>query len=109
MSLALDLEVQFKDATLYQPHVSFATVGPPTAVVIWSTSITGILKLVLDKALELGKEYRPQIEIAAQLAVDAVVEFDLPWIPSSLENTLDEVTRQAGYTAIRAVLDAVLG
>jgi hypothetical protein len=113
MSLELDLEIAMKEAAAYHPRgallkgeVSFA---PQTAVEIWGLSITGIIKLVLDKALELGKEYRAQIEAAARIAVDAVVAFDLPWIPPSIENTLDEATRQAGYAAITAVLNAVLG
>ena len=110
MSLVLDLEVAMKQATQYQPYSPTATAAaePLTAVVIWGTSISGIIKLVIDKALELGKEYRPQIEAAAKLAVDAVVAWDLPWIPDYVENTLDEVTRTAGYKAITAVLDAVL-
>lgn len=109
--LSIALEVQMKLAANYQPYkpTSTATADSLTAVMIWATSISGIIKLVIDKALELGKEYRSQIESSAKLAVDAVVAWDLPWIPEGIENTLDEVTRSAGYAAITAMLNAILG
>lgn len=109
--LSIALEVQMKIAANYQPYAPKAAASAEalTAVAIWGTSISGIIKLVIDKALELGKEYRPQIESSAKLAVDAVVAWDLPWIPDYVENTLDETTRTIGYAAIDAVLNAILG
>jgi hypothetical protein len=81
----------------------------PTAAVVWGFSIREILAKVGEKALELGREYRPQIEQAARDAVDALVTLDLPGIPAVVENAIDGATRQLGYTAITSVLDAILG
>ncbi len=81
----------------------------PTASIVWGFSLAEIIKVLLDQALELGREYRDELEQAAKSAIDAVVAFDLPWIPAGVENTLDEVTRSAGYAAITAVLNAILG
>jgi hypothetical protein len=105
------MEVLFKQAADYRPMQVRATAeaGPVLAMTIWGTSITGILRAVMDQAIELGREYRPQITAAARLAVDAVAEFDLPYIPPSIEGVIDEATQRLGYAAIDAVLDAVLG
>lgn len=81
----------------------------PTASIVWGFSLAEILKVLLDEALELGRDYREDLEQAAKSAVDAVVAFDLPVIPDGVENTLDAVTRAAGYAAIDAVLNAILG
>lgn len=81
----------------------------PTAAIVWGYSIGEIIKVLIDAALELGREYRDDLEQAACSAVDAVVAFDLPLIPAGIENTLDEATRAVGYAAIRSMLDALLG
>jgi hypothetical protein len=81
----------------------------PTASVVWCYSLKEILAKVLEKAVELGRDYRPQIEQAARDAVDALVTLDLPGIPPVIENAVDSATRQLGYTAIAAVCDAILG
>jgi hypothetical protein len=75
---------------------------------IWGVSLSEILKLVMEKALELGREYRQEIEQAAKSAVDALVAFDLPGIPAGIEKVIDEATRTLGYQAIEKVLDALL-
>lgn len=75
----------------------------------WGISIGEIIKVLIDKALELGREYRAEIEQAGKSAVDAAVALDLPFIPPFLEIPLDEATRSAGYAAIDSVLDAILG
>lgn len=81
----------------------------PTAGIVWGFSLKEIIEVLMKEALELGQEYREDIQQAARAAVDAVVEFDLPLIPENIENTLDEATRAAGYAAIDAVLNAILG
>lgn len=81
-----------------------ATVG-----VVWGLSVREILQVVMDKAIELGREYRPQIEEAGREAVDALVQLDIPGIPAIIEGAIDSATREAGYTAITAILDALLG
>ena len=83
--------------------------GEVSVAGFWGLSVTEIIKVVLDKALDLGREYRGEIENAAKAAVDAVVELDLPFIPEGIEATIDSATRAAGYAAVVAVLDAVLG
>ena len=83
--------------------------GLVTTEVFWGFSVAEILKVVLDKAVELGREYRGEIENAAKAAIDAVVELDLPYIPDGVEDTIDSATRAAGYAAVVAVLDAILG
>jgi hypothetical protein len=75
----------------------------------WGISISEIIKVALEKALELGREYRDEIEQGSKSAIDAVVALDLPFVPAVIEATLDEATRAAGYAAIVAILDAVLG
>lgn len=80
-----------------------------TAVVVWGLSLREILQVVMDKAVELGRAYRPQIEEAGREAIDALVAFDIPGIPAVIENAIDGVTREAGYTAITAILNALLG
>lgn len=81
-----------------------ATVG-----VVWGLSVREILQVVMDKAIELGREYRPQIEEAGHEAIDALVSLDIPGIPAIIENAIDGATRAAGYEAITAILDALLG
>lgn len=81
----------------------------PTAVAVWGISLSEILKVVMAKAVELGREYRPEIQTAGRSAVDALVELDIPGIPSVIEGAIDSATREAGYTAITAILDALLG
>ena len=85
-----------------------ATTTPPLAMDIWGYSIPTILKMVIDKARELGREYRPQIEDASKAAVDDLVALDLPWIPDSIEGVIDDATRSLGYAAIKYTLDAIL-
>lgn len=80
----------------------------PTAVQVWGVSIKEILAKVGQKALELGREYRDEIEQAAKAAIDAVVAWDLPGIPPVVEQYLDDQTRVLGYKAVEAVLAAIL-
>lgn len=80
----------------------------PTAAVVWGFSLREILAKVGEKALELGREYRDEIESAAKAAIDALVSLDLPGIPGSIEDAIDGATRELGYRAIAAVLDAIL-
>lgn len=87
---------------------SATTAAPMTAMIIWGYSLQEILRLVMAKALDLGREYRSDIEQAAKIAVDALVALDLPYIPDSVEGTIDEATRELGYSAITTVLDAIL-
>jgi len=81
-----------------------ATVG-----VVWGLSVREILQVVMDRAIELGREYRPQIEEAGREAIDALVAYDIPGIPSIIENAIDGATREAGYEAVEKILDALLG
>jgi hypothetical protein len=99
-----ELKAVFEAAAVRYP----ATDGKCMAMVIWGYSVAEILKLVVDKALGLGREYRPEIEAAAKSAVDSVVAMNLPLIPDDIEGTIDEATRNLGYLAIEKVLDAVL-
>ena len=78
------------------------------AMVIWGYSVSEILKLVVDKALDLGREHRADIEQAAKIAVDSLVALDLPYISDSIEGVIDEATRNLGYAAIESVLNAIL-
>ena len=79
----------------------------PTAGIVWGFSIREILKKLLDKAIELGRTHRDEIEQAARGAVKAVVEFDIPGLPASLEGPIDAATRDLGYQAVKSVLDAL--
>ena len=89
-------------------HIMLAMGGNPTAMEIWGVNIPAILQMLIEKAKELGTEYRPQLTAAARSAVDALVALDLPWIPENVEGFIDEKTRQFGYRAIEAILDALL-
>lgn len=80
-----------------------------TGIQVWGLSVREILQVVMDRAIELGREYRPQIEEAAHQAIDALVAYDLPGIPAVIENAIDGATRAAGYQAAAAILDALLG
>jgi hypothetical protein len=95
---------EFKTAAVRYP----ATEGKCMAMIIWGYSVSEILKLVVDKALELGREYRSEIEAAAKGAVDSLVAMDLPLVPDNIEGTIDEATKQLGYAAIESILNAVL-
>jgi hypothetical protein len=81
-----------------------ATVG-----VVWGLSVREILQVVMDRAIELGREYRPQIEEAAREAVDALVQMDIPGVPAIIEGAIDSATREAGYEAVKSILDALIG
>lgn len=76
---------------------------------MWGYSLSEIISVVMAKALDLGREYRPQIEEAGREAIDALVSMDIPGIPAILEGAIDSATREAGYTAITSILDALLG
>ena len=78
------------------------------AMVIWGYSVSEILKLVMSKALDLGREHRSDIEQAAKIAIDHLVALDLPYIPDSVEGTIDEATKSLGYAAIESILNAIL-
>ena len=58
-----------------QSPIMYATTGsavpPMKAMDIWGLSIPAILRVLLEKARELGRDYRPQLEAAAQGAVDS--------------------------------------
>ena len=107
MQAELKLEFDNAMADAAEQKTLCAAAGPVGA--IWGVSITAILKLVLDKALELGKAYRPEIEAAGKAAVDRLVALDLPWVPEGVEGVIDEATHKLGYAAVEAALDAVLG
>lgn len=79
------------------------------ALEFWGVSIGEIGHVLIDKALELGREYRGEIEQGAKGAVDAAVALDLPFVPAVVEAPLDEVVRASGYAAIDALLNAILG
>ena len=94
----------------FRSAAGVAVVGAPVGtapVLIWGVSIKEVLQKVLEKALELGRQYRPDIEAAAKSAVDAIVAMDLPGVPDSVEKFIDEATRQLGYQAIESVLNAI--
>jgi len=97
---------EFKEAAGRMPLTADAR--PVQAIQIWGYSLGNILQLVIDKARELGIEYREEIEAAARGAVDALAALDLPYIPDYIEGTIDEATKQLGYKAIESVLDALL-
>jgi hypothetical protein len=81
----------------------------PTAGIVWGFTLREILQVLMDEAINLGQQYREDIQQAARAAVDTVINFDLPLIPEGVENVLDETTRAAGYAAIDSVLNALLG
>lgn len=99
----IELEAEFKAAATS----AVFPVGS-TAIQVWGISIKEILQRVCQKAIDLGREYRSEIETAARSAVDALVAFDLPGIPDLAEKFIDETTRTLGYEAIEKVLDAIL-
>ena len=70
-----ELTADFKTAATCYPG------GATTAMQLWGLSLGEILKNVIDKGLELGREHRADIEQAAKIAVDALVALDLPYIP----------------------------
>jgi hypothetical protein len=80
---------------------------PKAAISIWGYSIAAIVKVVMDKAREWGSPYRSQIEAAGKQAIDRLVALDLPWIPDSIEGVIDAATKQLGYAAVVAILDAL--
>lgn len=98
-----ELTIEMKSAAAAAPFPTGATAG-----IVWGYSLKEILQVVLAKAVELGREYRHEIEQAAKSAVDALVACDLPGIPASIEDAIDGATRTLGYEAIEKVLDAVL-
>jgi hypothetical protein len=100
-----ELTVEFCEAAGLAPR----PIGKPmTAMIIWGYSLQEILRLVMAKALDIGREYRKDIEQAAKIAVDALVALDLPYIPDTVEGTIDEATRTLGYQAIESILNAIL-
>ncbi|MHB8953553.1 MAG: hypothetical protein ACYC4U_11335 [Pirellulaceae bacterium] len=82
--------------------------GAITALEIWGVSLGEILKKVIAKAQQLGREHRHEIDQAAKSAIDALVAMDLPYIPPTVEGIIDEATRRLGYQAVEKVLDAIL-
>jgi len=101
-----ELQVRMRDAAKLG-----ATKAPTeaTGAVIFGASLNEILMAVLEKARELGREYREPIESAAKNAIDALVAKDIPGLPAALEAYVDEAAREIAYDAIEVVLDAVLG
>jgi hypothetical protein len=94
----------------FRSAAGVAVVGCPVGAVpalVWGVSIKEVLQKVLEKAIELGREYRPDIEAAAKSAVDAIVAMDLPGVPDLAEQFIDEATRKLGYMAIESVLNAI--
>lgn len=74
----------------------------------WRAGLQAILQRVMEAAVELGREYREQIEQAAKDSVDALVKLDIPGIPAPIEAWVDETCRVAAYEAIERLLDALL-
>ena len=105
-NLKVAFEQAMQDAS--EHHVMMAMSAGPTAMEIWGVNIPAILQMLIKKAKERGREYRPQLTEAARGAVDALAELDLPWIPESIEGTIDDATRELGYQAIEKILDALL-
>jgi hypothetical protein len=79
-----------------------------TKMQVWTISLNEILRKVLEQALDLGREYRDQIEAAARGGIDLLAAMDLPFIPDSIEGVIDEATKTLGYAAVKSILDAVL-
>lgn len=75
---------------------------------VWGASVSEIIAAVLEKARELGVQYRDEIEQAAKNAVDALVALDIPGVPAVIEEFVDATAKELGYQAIEAVLDAIL-
>jgi hypothetical protein len=100
-----ELIVDFKKVTAAPPEEAGVCMS---AMSIWGFSVAEVLKLVAVKAIELGRKYREDIEQAAKVAVDRVVEMDIPYLPEEVEGTVDETTRALGYAAVEAVLNAIL-
>jgi hypothetical protein len=93
-------------------RVEVAVTSKPSELAVGSVSslsLAAVIKWAVDAALRLGEQYRHEIDQACKSAVDRLVAMDIPGIPSQVENPIDEATRAAGYAAITAVLDAVLG
>ncbi len=94
----------------FRSAAGVAVVGCPAGaapLAVWGLSIKEILAKVLEKAIELGRELRPEIEQAAKLAVDALVARDIPGVPDTVEQWIDDATRKLGYEAIESVLNAI--
>lgn len=98
-----ELTAEFKSAAV----AGYAPAGAG-ALQIWGASLKEILERVLEKALELGIEYRDDIEQAAKRAVDSLIAMDLPGIPPTTEAWIDEAARAVAYRAIESMLDAIL-
>jgi len=79
-----------------------------TTVHSWRAGLRSILDRAMEAALELGREYREQIEQAAKDSVDALIALDIPGIPAPIEAWVDETCRVAAYQAIERLLDALL-
>lgn len=98
-----DLTAEFKAAAVAGAYPAGAG-----ALQIWGASLKEILERVLEKALELGREFRDDIEKAAKSAVDSLIAQDLPGIPPTTEAWIDEAARAVAYRAIESLLDAIL-
>lgn len=79
-----------------------------TPIVIWQWSVKAVLEVLMAKAIELGREYRDDLEAAARAAVDRIVAMDLPGVPEGVEKVIDDTTRDLAYQAIAKVLDVLL-
>lgn len=79
-----------------------------TTIHSWRAGLRAILNRAMKAAVELGKEYREQIEQAAKDSVDALVALDIPGIPAPIEAWVDETCRVAAYEAVERLLDALL-
>ena len=72
-------------------------------------SFEALLRAVMRKALEIGREFRDVIEAAAKEVVDRLVAIDIPGLPEQFEGPIDEAMRGAGYDAIEYALTAIFG
>ncbi len=101
-----ELQVRMRDAAQIGAKKAPAAA---TGAVIFGASLNAILVAVLEKARELGREYREPIETAAKGAIDALIAKDIPGLPPALEAYVDATAKEIAYETIEVVLDAVLG
>ncbi len=83
--------------------------GVCTGRVLFGFSLGELLKSIADKAIELGREYRTDIELAARSVVDKLVAKDIPGIPDAIEAAIDASAKELAYQAIGSMLDAMFG
>jgi hypothetical protein len=87
----------------------YATLPSGLPVNLYGWSISALLSAVQDLAVKLGQQYRAEIITAARGAIDQLVALDIPGIPDAIEATIDDATKTYAYSAVDAILDAILG